>query len=194
MNVEIWKPVVGYEGLYEVSNLGNVKSLNYKRRNVIRVLKAGTGSGGYKHIELHKNSKPKHFLIHRLVAQAFIPNPNNYPEVNHKDENKQNNCVDNLEWCDAKYNINYGTCIQRRMQKMMGEKHPWFGKFSKENHSSKPIIQSVLGIFVKRWDCVADIVRETGFSQGTISSCALGKRKSAYGFNWNYVGKSMSNL
>lgn len=194
MNVEIWKPVVGYEGLYEVSNLGNVKSLNYMRRNVIKVLKARTNSGGYKFIELHKNKKHKNFLIHRLVAQAFIPNPNNLPQVNHKDENKQNNCVDNLEWCDAKYNIKYGTCIQRRMQKMMGEKHPWFGKFSKEHHSSKPIIQSVLGIFVKRWDCVADIERETGFRQGNISSCAIGKRKSAYGFNWNYVEKSMSNL
>ena len=101
--VEVWKDVVGYEGLYMVSNLGRVKSL---RGNKERILK-GYYHRGYRRVDLYKNGVMKHWRIHRLVAQAFIDNPNNYPVVNHRDEDKSNNRVDNLEWCTHEYNVNY---------------------------------------------------------------------------------------
>ena len=120
MNNEIWKPILHYEDLYEVSSLGRVKVLsrtityhNQNNRSVIRtypskILKP-TNSRGYLRVSLNQNGKIKKEQVHRLVAQAFIPNPNQLPEVNHKDENKLNNYVGNLEWCTSKYNCNYGT-------------------------------------------------------------------------------------
>lgn len=112
---EIWKDVVGYEGLYQVSNLGRIKSLfRYKR-----ILKPIVGSQGYLYVSLYnKNKKMKSKRMHQLIAQAFIPNPNKLPFVNHKDENVTNNNVNNLEWCNAKYNCNYGTRIQRSRYKV----------------------------------------------------------------------------
>lgn len=114
---EIWKPVVGYEGLYEVSSYGRVKSLcKYDSRNRFRdgrIIRLFTDGLGYLRAQLYSNSKRKSFLVHRLVAQAFIPNPDNLPQVNHRDENPSNDNVDNLEWCDGKYNVNYGTRIDR---------------------------------------------------------------------------------
>lgn len=116
---EEWKDIKGYEGLYQVSNLGRVRSLSryVKHRTIYilkgKLLKQRTRGKGYLAVTLCKNSKLKHYYVHRLVAEAFIPNPNNLPQVNHKDENKSNNCVDNLEWCDDKYNTNYGTRNER---------------------------------------------------------------------------------
>ena len=115
--IEEWRPVVGYEGLYEVSNTGQVRSLDRYIKNghssyrlhkgkVISLLK---GEYGYIQVNLYYNGKNYKKYVHRLVAQAFIPNPDNLPQINHKDEDKTNNRVDNLEWCTAKYNINYGT-------------------------------------------------------------------------------------
>ena len=117
MNEEIWRPVVGYEGLYEVSNTGRVRSLDkYDSMNRFlrgRILRLFTDGLGYLRAQLYSNSKRKSFLVHRLVAQAFILNPDNLPQVNHRDENPSNDNVDNLEWCDGKYNVNYGTRIDR---------------------------------------------------------------------------------
>ena len=115
MTEEIWRPIVGYEGLYEVSSYGRVRSLDrYDNKNHFRkglIMKQNdSGNGrGYMSVILCLNGKIKKYLVHRLVAQAFIPNPDNLPEVNHKDENPGNNNVTNLEWCDHSYNINYGT-------------------------------------------------------------------------------------
>ena len=106
---EIWKDIEGYEGRYQVSNFGNVKSLNYKHTGEEKIMQSCKDKIGYLHIKLFMNGKPKMYKVHRLVAQAFIPNPNNYPQVNHKDENKTNNHVSNLEFCTPKYNNNYGT-------------------------------------------------------------------------------------
>ena len=121
---EIWRPVVGYEGLYEVSSYGRVKSLekSYIRKNGVinhkseRILIPGKDKGGYLQVSLYCNGERHMKKIHRLVAQAFIPNQDNLPQVNHKDEDKTNNRVDNLEWCDGKYNINYGSCIDRALE------------------------------------------------------------------------------
>lgn len=104
---EIWRDIEGYEGKYQVSNLGRVKSLDYKRTGNEKILVHKNGI--YRRIRLTQNGKQKDFYIHRLVAQAFIPNPNNYIEINHIDEDKQNNKADNLEWCSRRYNLSYGS-------------------------------------------------------------------------------------
>ena len=101
--MEEWKNIIGYEGLYEVSNKGNVRNV---RRNTL--LKLSKNNYGYINVYLYKNGIRTGFRVHRLVALTFIPNPDNLPQVNHKDEDKNNNSVDNLEWCDHKYNVNYG--------------------------------------------------------------------------------------
>jgi hypothetical protein len=131
---EQWKPIIiekngvvfDYSGLYEVSNKeGRIRSVKTGK-----ILKPGKDKCGYSHVTLCKDGKTSRFQVHRLVATAFIPNPDNLPVVNHKDENPSNNCVDNLEWCTVKYNVNYGTCKQR-----MSEAHK--GKQLSEEHKRK---------------------------------------------------------
>ena len=107
--MEEWKYIEGYEGLYQVSNYGRVRSLFYRKKNQVQLLKLRKVTKGYLQVALWKNRKRKDFMVHKLVAEAFIPNPNNYPQINHKDEDKTNNCVENLEWCTNEYNHNYGT-------------------------------------------------------------------------------------
>ena len=113
--MEEWRDIEGYEGLYQISNLGRVKSFPNCKRKTTRILKPGNNctGRGYLFIFLFKNKQKKRFYVHRLVAQAFIPNPNNLPMINHKDENPLNNNLNNLEWCDYKYNGNYGTVKER---------------------------------------------------------------------------------
>lgn len=167
---EIWKDIKGYEGLYQVSNLGRVKSL---RRNII--LKQGI-TCGYERVVLYTNNSYKNFLIHRLVAHAFIPNPDNLPQVNHIDENKLNNCADNLEWCDSKYNSSYGTRRKRISQRLLNNKN-----------KSKIVLQySLEGIFIKEWKSTRDAQRNLGFNQSYISKCCRGKQAYAYGYIWKY--------
>ncbi len=127
---EIWKDIEGYEGLYQVSNLGDVRSLKYAGGNKVKILKQGNVNG-YKRVSLHKNNKQKNYFVHRLVAMTFIPNPNNLPLVNHKDENKTNNSVDNLEWCTQKYNINYGSAIKKVVKIAKVKKVLFMGKGEK---------------------------------------------------------------
>ena len=110
---EIWKDIEGYEGLYQISNLGRVKSLGNTHYKTTRILVVYKNKNGYCGINLCKKGKVTKYRIHRLVATAFIPNPNNYPEVNHKDENKSNNRVDNLEWCTHHYNSIYNELPKR---------------------------------------------------------------------------------
>ena len=168
---EIWKDIEGYEGLYQVSNLGRVRSL---RRNII--LRQSIERNGYERILLYKNKGYKHFLIHRLVATAFIPNPNNLPQVNHKDENKLNNCVDNLEWCTQEYNHNYGTINIRISQKLLNHKS-----------RSKIVLQYTLdGTFIKEWKSTMDVQRNLGFAQSHISECCRNIIKTAYDYLWKF--------
>lgn len=173
--VEIWKDIVGYEGLYQVSNLGRVKSLgNGKTHNSKeRILKARKETNGYLRITLTKDGKQKKYTIHRLVATAFIPNPDNLPIVNHKDEDKLNNRIENLEWCDAKYNINYGTHIQRQVESQTN-----YPKFSKQ------VLCVETG---KIYPSTHQVERDLGFFCTAISAVCLGKRKTAYGFHWRYI-------
>lgn len=122
----VWKDIEGYEGIYQISNYGEVMRLmSYDSRNHLRnskILKQRKNKDGYMVVGLHKNSKEKKYLVHRLVAKAFISNPNKLPEINHIDENKQNNSVPNLEWCNRKYNVNYGNAQKKRVETRFGEK------------------------------------------------------------------------
>ena len=137
MTKEIWRPVVGYEGLYEVSNTGRVRSLDrYVRCKSYRLHKGKVLSPiittcGYLSVGL----QGRRFSIHRLVAQAFLPNPDNLPQVNHKDEDKTNNSVENLEWCDAKYNNNYGTARIRGRETSINKGY-WSG-LNEEEYKKK---------------------------------------------------------
>ena len=167
---EIWKDIEEYEGLYQVSNLGRVKSL---RRNII--LRQGI-TNGYKKVKLTVNSIHKDYYIHRLVANAFIQNPDNLPQVNHKDEDKANNCANNLEWCTREYNINYGTINIRKSQKQLNDKN-----------KSKPVCQySKDGCFIKEWKSTMDVKRNLGFNRSYISECCRGKHAYAYGYIWKF--------
>lgn len=120
---EIWKDIKGYENLYMISSYGRVKSIGGRRgsSNKPKILKQGTDTSGYKMVIFRVNKHSKTFKVHRLVAEAFIPNPNNLPEVNHKSEIKTQNNVENLEWCDHLYNSNYGTRNKRMAEKMKGK-------------------------------------------------------------------------
>lgn len=167
---EIWKDIEGYEGLYQVSNIGRVRSL---RNNII--LKSKIERSGYERVILSVNNIHKDYYIHRLVANAFIPNPNNYPIVNHKDENITNNRVDNLEWCTQEYNINYGTGNKKR------------GLSNTNGKLSKPVLQYTLeGIFIKEWKSTMDVQRNLGFYHANISRCCRNIIKTAYSYIWKY--------
>ena len=166
-NEEVWKDIAGYEGLYKVSNLGRVKSFKQGKE---RIMKPVYDTCGYLRVGLSKNGKQKFCSIHRLVAQAFIPNPDKLTQINHKDENPSNNNVTNLEWCDSKYNNNYGTRNQRVAEKL-----------------SKPVLQYTKDEkFVREWKSTKDVQRNLGYYHSLISECCNVKRKSAYGFLWKY--------
>lgn len=200
---EIWRDIKGYEGLYKVSNYGRIKSLERKdclgRSKKEKILKLSEDKDGYLLITLHKNKKVKTFKVHRLVAETFVPNPNNYPIINHKDENKINNHVSNLEWCTVKYNNNYGTRNERssKSQKGLqaGEKHPIYGKHRTEetknkiSKSNKGKMSGIKHPKCKKIICTTtgkkfDYIKQAGKfykieSTSSISACCKGKRKSA---------------
>ena len=178
-NIELWKDIKSFEGLYQVSTLGRVRRLDkyidVKISNVDKVLKRGKilkpayNKYGYLTVNLYKNGKEANFFVHRLVARAFIPNPENKPEVNHKDEVKSNNYRTNLEWMTTKENINYGTHTKR----------------SAEKQSKKVYQYDLHGNLIKEWSSVAEAGRN-GFDNANISKCCLGKRKFHKGFIWSY--------
>lgn len=173
---EIWKDVQGYEDLYQVSNLGRVKSLpkvvDIKRCKITLKEKmlSQIEKGDYLSVILCNNRNRRQFSIHRLVAIAFIDNPNSLPEVNHKDEDKHNNVVSNLEWCDRCYNQNYGTCRERAASKL------W-----------KKVFQySKNGEFIKEYKSIQYAADSLGIFPTNIIECCKGRRKSAGGYIWKY--------
>ena len=173
--MEQWKEIAGYEGLYEVSDIGMVKSFKYGKE---RILKPGKNNKGYLQVCLSKDGKHKTLTVHRIVAEAFIPNPDNLDTVNHKDEDKTNNFASNLEWMSMKDNINYGTHSKR-----VGE--------ANINHPKK---SKVVQMFDKKtcellatFPSLMEAVRVTGISKGNISLCCNGNRKSAGGYVWRYL-------
>lgn len=172
MNNEIWKDIKGYEGLYQVSNLGNVRSLGNNKKRKEKILKLSQTPKGYQIVYLSNKNQGKNYYIHRLVASAFIPNPNNLPQVNHKDEIKTNNMVDNLEWCDCEYNINYGT----RNDKMNITK------------KAKPIYSiNITTNEITFYQSAYAAQKQTNISQTSICMCCRGKIKTSGGYKWKYV-------
>ena len=155
--MERWKDRPDYEGLYQVSNLGNIKSLIKNK-----ILKPYINKkNGYSYIGLHKNKKIKVIRIHRLVAIVFMPNPNNFPVINHKNKIRTDNNIDNLEWCSQKYNVTYSL--------------------------AKKILQYDLNnVFLKEWDSAMEIQRNLKINNSNIIACCISKRKTAGGFKWKY--------
>lgn len=184
MTDEIWKQISGYEGIYEVSNLGRIKSCDKivdddycgKRRFRSRVRRQSKNNSGYYQVGLSKNNKVKKFLVHRLVCEAFCENPDNKPEVNHINEIKADNRACNLEWCTRRENLNFGTRNERA------------GKASGMTRG-KPIQQFTQnGEFVAEYWSAREASRQTGISQGNISNCANGSRRNSHagGYIWKY--------
>lgn len=179
--VEVWRPVRDFEGLYEVSNLGVVRSLDRMVRCKIgmRCMKGKVITqsiwGNYIGVCLWINQKGKHFYVHRLVAEAFVPNPNNLPEVNHKDENKMNNNADNLEWCTHGYNINYGTTLIKM-----------------SSSRGKAIEQlTIEGKHVATYRSARQAEKESNgkFKNSVINRAARGIHNVSYGYRWRFVDK-----
>lgn len=189
--MEIWKDIKNFEGLYQVSHLGNVRSLdaiiNCKGAKNIdthirkgRILKQSIGTTGYYSVNLSRNGKTKYVRVHKLVAEAFIPNPNNYYCINHKDGNKLNNYFCNLEWCDFSHNLKEAYRIGLRQNK-------YKGKYGREAQFSKPLLQfSLDGDFIKEWENAEQVKRELGYCAENIRSVCRGKRNQANGFKWKY--------
>lgn len=176
---EVWKDIDEYKGLYQVSNWGRIKSveriLKDGRSWKEKILKTSKNNRGYLTVGLWKNGKCKSYLVHRLVAEAFLNNPDNLPIINHKDQNPSNNNVDNLEWCNQKYNVNYGTAIQRKAEKQIN------GKLS------KTVYQYTLdGELIAEYPSTNEVERQLGYKQPSISYCCNGQRKTAYGYKWTY--------
>jgi hypothetical protein len=174
--MEVWKDVKGYEGLYQISNTGKVKRILFKNRMTTKAREklltpCKNEKTGYVQVSLFKDGKGKLFLVHRLVAEAFIPNNNNLPQVNHKDENKENNNVNNLEWCTAKYNLEYGTARQRQANTIKQKVEQY----------------DLQGNLLKIWDGVIDASKSLKINASNISSCCHNRRKSAGGYVWEYT-------
>ena len=185
MEKEIWKTIEGYEN-YMVSNLGRVKSLRFGKE---KILKQTITNQNYCLVGLCKEGKTKTFRVHKLVARAFIPNPQNLPQLNHKDEVKTNNCVDNLEWCTAKYNSNYGTRNERCSKTMKGMKRTQETKDKISKAKSKPILQfnregtKILGKF----NSVTQASKKLNINRGNICSCCNGKLKITGNYRWMFL-------
>lgn len=173
---EVWVDISGYEGLYQVSNWGQVKSFPRNGTiNEIKILKPFKSRNGYLRIKLCKDGVIKTYYVHRLVAEAFIENPNNLPEVNHINEVKTDNRSENLEYCDHKTNINHGSRNERIATSMTNGKR------------SKAILQfDSQGSLIKEFPSSREVTRQLGYSQGEISKCCNGLRESAYGSIWRF--------
>lgn len=192
MENEVWKDIPDYEGLYQVSNLGRIKSLKrkvYAGRNRIRwqyeriLSNNKTNGNGYKVVSLNKNGESKNKYIHRLVAEAFISNTNNLPQVNHKDENKQNNCVDNLEWCTCQYNSTYN------------DLHIKNGIKNRNNKYSKPIYKlDEKSNILETYPSISEASRKNGVSYQAISDCLRGIQKHSVGYKWKYADEELQKI
>lgn len=173
---EEWRDIRGYEGIYQVSNLGRVRSLDRycAGLNGCRIVHRGkiraqsTQKSGYKFLSLQVGGKVKTLRVHRLVAEAFVDNPHNYPEVNHIDEDKSNNAASNLEWCTRSYNCSYGSGLSKRVKKC-----------------SIPCIQYKDGVEIARYPSISEASRRTGITFQSIQACVSGNGKTTHGFTWS---------
>lgn len=187
MNKEIWKDIPDYDGLYQVSNFGRIaahrKNVRFgcsgEKTRIIpwRILSTFPNKQGYMRINLFKDGKTKQFQVHRLVAMAFIPNPDNLPVINHKDENPHNNHVENLEWCTPKYNANYGTRNARCSAKNYNNPKV-----------SKPIVQySEHWEIVNLWPSTKEAIRQLKLNERNLHTALKNPKRFCSGFHWKYL-------
>ena len=201
---EIWKPVVGLESRYMVSSLGRVKRLSYDivdkmgrhthHKNKLMKIRIGSQTG-YPQVNLWIGKKSKPFTIHRLIAEAFIPNPNNYPCVNHIDENRANSVLENLEWCTYEYNSTYGTAREKRREslKRFYENHPEFRMEVKKRGNTFRVVQyNTNGDLIKIWDGGLPEIEKILGKSACAASCVLHRTHTAYGYVWRYEGDPFS--
>lgn len=175
---EIWKTIDDYPD-YMISSMGRVKSLKNGKEII---LKMGKLSKGYYGCNLSNNGNQKTYRIHRLVAQAFIPNPENKPHIDHINTDKTDNRVENLRWVTNKENCNNSLTLENRSKCRLGIKHP----------NSKPIIQFTKnGKLIRKWDCSMDIERELGINHSLIPRCCKGKLQTTGGYKWKYYYKGI---
>ena len=172
---EEWRPILGYEESYAVSSIGRVKSISRKRANGAtlkeKLLQPGINKYGYCSVSLCKNGLIKQYKIHRLVAIAFLPNPKELPLINHKNEIKNDNRVENLEWCDWRYNTNYGNCINQL----------------KSQHINPIVQMDLLGNFVTKYPSAKEAGRTLKIDYRNICKCANGRYKTCAGFVWKWL-------
>lgn len=189
MNKEQWENIRGYRGNYQVSTFGSVRSIariencdgRYFRKRNGRILKPIQGGSGYLQVNLCLNGKHRIVTIHRLVIKHFLKNPKNKPQTNHKDGNKHNNHISNLEWSNASEN---GLHSYRELGNVAWQK----GRQGENMPTSKPVLQETLdGKLVKRWGCGLDAVRDGGFESSCISRCVQGIYKTHKGYIWEYA-------
>lgn len=191
---EIWKDIPNFENIYQISNYGQVKALEktvwtgkYFKHYPEKILKPTVDKDGYLCITLHNAGKIKGYRIHRLVAEAFIPNPENKPQVNHINGNKQKNTVTNLEWVSSKENIQHAYKIN--LMNQTGKNNAMFGKYGKDNPNSIPVYQidTKSKQIIKEWDSITNAAKFLNIKcGGHIGDVCKGKRKSAYGYIWRY--------
>lgn len=172
---EIWKDIEGYEGLYQISSLGNIKSLNYNRQKESKLLKKYINPyNNYTQIRLNKKGVGKTFRVHKLVAKAFIPNPENKPQINHKDGNKSNNKIDNLEWCTQSENLKHASRILKKV----------FWKNIYDIHLRNKV--KVIRSDGKIYNSIKEAKKDINKSNAHITEVCQGKLKTTCGFGWNY--------
>lgn len=189
---EIWKDVPGYEGLYMVSNLGRIKRLPLGKQwpyrithNNIRKLHI---KNGYYQVNLSKNNNVKWYGVHRLVAMAFLPNPNNYPQVNHKDEDRTNNNVENLEWCTQSYNNMWGTARQRQNEtRHRNDPNCDVWRKTAQKIAKKVAMCSSDGRIINVFQSMTSAAKETGVAIQTICKQCSGKSKSRRNYYWRTI-------
>lgn len=184
---EEWKSIEGYEGKYEVSNLGRIKSLiNNTGKKREKILKPRISKQGYLYLNLWRGSVAKSKKIHRIVAEAFCKKPTDAQCVNHINGVKTDNRAENLEWCTYSYNIKHAY-KEKLITPTKGEKNGMYGVHGKDHPSSKPVLQFDLeGNYIKRWENCVEAGKCLGVNGNSISRCARGDRKKAYGFMWRY--------
>ena len=173
---EIWKDVQGFEGVFQVSNWGNVKRISCKDSPTVKLLKKGINYCGYECVNLRNGKTRKSFLVHRLVAKAFIDNPNKLEEVNHKDENKLNNHVNNLEWCNHLENMRYSYSL-----------HPEWKEKGKTKYTQSVVKKDMFGNVIEVYKNSKEASIKNNISKNSIVRCCTKNIKTTHGYIWEFA-------